>query len=215
MQMRIYLAAGLLGAGAPLALADVTTLEIDVNALSAQASGPLSEDFTGTLQLFNTAQNTDANAQILDLLIDGARQNTPGASNDEFSLTLDLTFDSGSITDGLLSLQIDQDASENTYIALPLPVTDGSIIDIGGNFAVGGQTFDGTFNDALGTLLGVDISPWGSAEPVEGHFAILGLQPDGQGFDSNADLDIFMVTPAPSGLAALGMGMMLLSRRRR
>ena len=215
MQMRIYLTAGLLGAAAPLAQAEPTKLEIDINALSAQTSGPLSEEFTGTIQLFNTAQNTDDNAHILDLLIDGVRQNTSGALNNEFSLTLDLTFDSGSITDGLLSLQIDQDASENAYTALPVPTQGGSILDIGGNFAIGGLTFDGTFDDALGTLLGVDISSWGEAEPVQGHFAVFGLQPDGQGFDPNADLDIFVLTPAPSGLAVLGMGLMLAGRRRR
>ena len=90
-----------------------------------------------------------------------------------------------------------------------------SIIDIGGNFSIGGTTVGGAFDDALGTLLGVDISPWGLAAPADGHFAITGLDPDGQGFDPNADVDVFVLTPAPAGLSALAMGLLLASRRRR
>lgn len=206
---------GLVGAASPLAVATPITLQIDINALSAQASGPLSEDFSGTIQLFNTPQQPDPNARILDLLVDGVRQNTPGADSDQFSFILDLEFDAGSITGGRLLLQVDPNGSENSYIASAVAVQGGSIIDAGGNFSIGGTTVGGAFDDALGTLLGVDISPWGLAAPADGHFTVIGLNPDGQGFDPDADVDVFVLTPAPAGLSALAMGLLLASRRRR
>ena len=71
MYKKFLIVGGLVGAASPLALATPITLQIDINALSAQASGPLSEDFSGTIQLFNTPQQPDPNAQIVDLLVDG------------------------------------------------------------------------------------------------------------------------------------------------
>ena len=207
--------AALVGLASPLARAEPTTLEFDVNALSAQASGPLSEDFTGTIQLFHTPQQPDPNARILDVLIDGVRQNTPGAESDEFSLVLDLEFNAGSIIAGQLLVQVDSTGSENSYGASAVAVQGGSIIDAGGVFSIGGLTDGGGFDDALGTFLGVDISAWGLAAPAEGHFAIVGLDPDGVGFDPNADVDVFVLTPAPAGITAIGIGLLMAGRRRR
>lgn len=215
MRNIILIVGGLVGAVSPLALATPITLQIDINALSAQASGPLSEDFSGTIQLFNTPQQPDPNALIVDLLVDGVRQNTPGADSDQFSFILDLEFDTGSIISGRLLLLVDSNGSENSYIASAVVMQGGSIIDAGGNFSIGGTTVGGVFDDALGTVLGVDISPWGLAAPAVGQFTVIGLDPDGQGFDPNADVDVFVLTPAPAGLSTLAIGLLLASRRRR
>ncbi len=203
MRIARYVVLGGLGVGASVASAMPVTLAVDINALSAQASGPLSEDFTGTIQIFNTPQRLDGNAEILDLLVDGVRQNTPGALGTEFAFELSLEFDGGSITAGDLIVQVDATGSENSYSTAAVAVQDGSIIDAGGVFSIGGTTVGGAFDDALGTLLGVDVSPWGLAEPADGHFAVIGLDPNGQGFDPDADVDVFVLTPAPATLAVL------------
>ncbi len=188
-------------------------LQIDTNAIVAEASGPLSEDFTGSLVLRHGGGITDPNGRILDLLIDGARQHTGGTT--DFSYTLSLTFDTGRIITGELRIAVDDDASENVYEAIVSEAVSGSIIEIAGQFMIGGQTEGGTFADPDGTLVGLDISDWGQAAPAFGSFAIIGLDPDGNGFDPDADVDVFILTPTPGALPALGLGLALCSRRRR
>lgn len=190
-------------------------LQIDVNALSAQASGPLSEEFTGRLEIFNLADDPDPNARILDLLIDGARQNTGGASSDLFEFFMGLDFENGSIVSGEIRVAVDGAGSENVYEALAVATIEGSIIEIGGQFIIGGQTNLGTFVEPGGTILDLGIAPWGAAAPAEGLFVIGGLSPDGQGFDANADVDVFVLTPAPGSIAAMGLGLLAMGRRRR
>lgn len=63
--------------------------------------------------------------------------------------------------------------SENSYTADVAPTCDVAILDIGGIFLIGRLTFDGLFDTPLGTFLGVDVSPWGSLQPVTGQ-----LRPD-------------------------------------
>ena len=188
-------------------------LQIDTNAIVAEASGPLSEDFTGSLVLRHGGNVTDPDGRILDLLIDGTRQHTGGTM--DFSYLLSLTFDSGRITGGELRIGVDDTDSENVYEAIVSEAVSGSIIEIAGQFMIGGQTEGGTFADPDGTLIGLDVSDWGNAAPTLGSFAIIGLNPDGNGIDPDADVDVFILTPTPGVLPALGMGLAFCSRRRR
>ncbi len=188
-------------------------LQIDTNAIVAEASGPLSEDFTGSLVLSHGGGVTDPDGRILDLLIDGTRQHTGGTM--DFSYLLSLTFDSGRITGGELRIGVDDTGSENVYEAIVSEAVSGSIIEIAGQFMIGGQTEGGTFADPNGTLIGLDVSDWGNAAPALGSFAIIGLNPDGNGIDPDADVDVFVLTPTPGVLPALGMGLAFCSRRRR
>lgn len=190
-------------------------LQIDVNALTAQASGPLSIDFTGRLEIFTLAVDPDPNARILDLLIDGTRQHTGGAASDMFEFFMALDFESGSIVSGEVRVAVDAAGSENIYEALALPTIEGSILEFGGQFLIGGQTQGGVFTQPQGSILDLGIGSWGSAMPNEGLFAIIGLNPDGQGFDANADVDVYILTPAPGVLATIGLGLFATGRRRR
>lgn len=193
-------------------------LQIDVDALSAQASGAFSETFTGSLHVFNTAVDPDinGNARILDVLIDGSAQGTGGADAAHFSFDLSITFSGGDITGGSLSVAVDQGGSENTYTASLSTSSGGAILDIGGGtFIIGGLTFDGTFADAAGTFLGVDISNWGSRQPLPGRFSEIAFNPDARGLDRDTDVDVFVTVPLPSGIAMASLGLVAVVARRR
>lgn len=192
-------------------------LQLDIDALSARAIGtPFDENFTGDLRIFNTAAepDVDGDAKILDVLIDGTRQFTGGADAPEFSFLLEIAFLNGDIVSGGLSVSHDQTGSENTYVATLSPGVN-SILDIGGgSFILGGLTFGGLWNNPAGTFLGVDISPWGSVQPVDGFFANIAFEPDANNFDSDVDVDVFQI-PAPGTLALVGLGGLAAARRRR
>jgi len=194
-------------------------LQIDMNGLGAEFSGQgvFDEDFTGTLHVFNNigSPDPDGDAFILDLLIDGVAQGTGGASAGEFSFDLIAEFVGGSIVGGSIMVSVDTGGSENTYSSLLLPDGDGSILDIGGGtFLIGGAYGGGDhWTDPNGTLLGVDISPWGNAD---GFFNQIELNFAGGGtMDLDTDVDMFFIVPAPGTLALLGMGGLLATRRRR
>lgn len=221
MRLQRLAALGALGAVAGLAQAQ-TVLQFDINALSAQATGQsaFNQAFTGTVNVFNTAANPDrdGDAEILDVLIDGVAQETGGASASEFSFSLTIDFDGGFITGGSVELSIDQSGSENTYTASLAPSAVRNITNIGGgNFLLGGLTFDGVFTNPNGTMLGVDISPWGDLQPLPGRFAQIRFSPDRDGFDEDTDVDLFVLvpTPAAAGMAMLGLGGLGVMRRRR
>ncbi len=199
------------------ALAD-NVLQVDVDALSAEASGTFSESFTGDLHVFNTATDADlnGNAEILDVLIDGTAQSTGGAGVGDFAFDMTISFAAGKITDGSLTLAVDQSGSENSYTADIAPTSGVAILDIGGIFLIGGLTFDGLFDAPLGTFLGVDVSTWGSVQPVSGSFSQIAFEPDAGNADADTDVDVFIAvpTPAAAGMASVGF-LTLLGRRRR
>ncbi len=199
------------------ALAD-QVFQVDVDALTAEATGAFSETFTGDLHVFNTAADPDSNgnAEILDVLINGAAQGTGGAGVGDFAFDMSISFTDGKITSGSLHLAVDQAGSENTYTASIGTTSSSAILDIGGIFIIGGLTFDGLFDAPAGTFLGVDVTPWGDEQPDLGSFAQIAFQPDGSFTDADTDVDVFISvpTPAAAGMASVGF-LTLLGRRRR
>lgn len=210
--------AGVLAGIAGLASAN-EVLQVDVNGLSARSSGAFSESFTGSLSVFSSVANPDldGDAEILDVLIDGNNQNTTGAAFGDFSFELTLMFSAGTINAGFLQVRVDENGSENTYSAMVSPGSGGSILEIGpGEFIIGGLTFDGMFASPAGTFLGVDITPWGSRQPVPGRFSQIEFSPDGSNEDVDTDVDVFVLIPMPgaAGLAGLGLAGLAIRRRR-
>ena len=192
-------------------------LQIDTNAMTTRASGPFSEEFTGSFSVLNTAlePDIDGDAMLLDLLIDGVRQNTGGADGDHFSFMLEIEFVDGDITSGSAMIAHDMSGSENVYTAELVASSGGAILEVGvGTFIIGGMTFNGLWEDALGTFLDVDISPWGLFQPVEGRFADIAFTPDENHLDPDTDVDLFMVVPAPAGVMVFAAAGLLCRRRR-
>lgn len=217
MVRRVTMAAVLAGVAGLASANDV--LQVDVNGLSARSSGAFSETFTGSLSVFSSVANPDldGDAEILDVLIDGTNQNTGGAAFGDFSFEMTLTFANGTLNAGFLQVRVDENGSENTYSAMVSPGSGGSILEIApGQFIIGGLTFDGMFANPAGTFLGVDITPWGSRQPVPGRFSQIEFSPDGRNEDRDTDVDVFVLIPMPgaAGLAGLGLAGLALRRRR-
>lgn len=191
-----------------------STFQIDIDALTAQASGPFSDTFTGELFVFGSAANpdVDGDATILDVVIDGDAQETGGAAPGEFSFEMNIEFSGGDVVSGDLFVSHDEFGSENTYSTTIVPTNDGAILDAGTFFLISALTTNGNWTDPNGTFLGVGVTPWG--QDVEGFFAQIDFNPDGNFRDVDSDVDVFLI-PAPASVAGLALGFGLLSRRRR
>jgi len=217
MKRNAMIVLGVFMAAGSAAVAD-EVLQIDVNGLTAEVSGDFSETFTGTMSVFNTPAmpDVDGDAEILDVLVDGTAQGTGGAATGAFAFDMALSFSSGMLTGGSITVAVDQGASENSYSASVAPSISGAILDIGGGtFLIGGVTFDGLFADAAGTFLGVDITRWGDIQPVPGSFAQIAFEPNGNNTDADTDVDVFVAIPTPAGAAMAGLGLVGLTTRRR
>lgn len=203
---RIVTAAGIATLSGAAAAQPV--LQVDINALSATASAPFNQNFTGQLHVFHTPADpdVDGDAEILEVLIDGTSQNTGGAEPDEFSFEMFANFSGGMLTGGSLTVSVDANGSENTYTANILPSGSPSILHIGGGiFLLGGDTSGGNFTNPGGTFLGVDISPWGNFQPLPGAFTQIELNFGANLLDADTDVDVFVV-PTPGSLVLLAIG---------
>ncbi len=190
-------------------------LQIDIDALSAQASGPFSDTFTGDLLVFGSIANpdVDGDTSILDVIIDGNAQGTGGATAAEFSFEMSISFAGGDVVSGSLFVSADANGSENTY-RTDIPASNGgAILDAGSFFIVSALTINGNWTDENGTFLGVDVTPWG--RNVDGFFAQIDFQPDSRFRDIDTDVDVFMRVPAPATALGLVAGLGLMGRRRR
>lgn len=190
-------------------------LQFDINGLTAERDAPFGEDYTGRLHIFNTVilPDPDLDTEIVEVLIDGTSQNTGGASAGEFSFDIVADFVGGSVTGGTFEFRLNATGSENTYSSLLLAADGPSILHIGGGTFILGAEFGGgdRWTNPDGTALGVDISPWGSAD---GFYTQIDLSFDGM-TDPDTDVDVFFVVPTPGSLGVLAMGGWLASRRRR
>lgn len=195
-----------------------STLQIDSNAMTTHSSGPFSELFSGIFTVLNTPgdPDVDGDARILDLLIDGVRQHSGGADAADFGFELNVEFDGGDIVSGTLAVSHDAFGSENIYTAILEPSNGGAILEVGdGTFIIAGMTFEGLWADPFGTFLNVDISPWGSVQPLSGQFADIAFTPDENNLDPDTDVDVFMVVPAPAtGILVISAGLLGCRRRR-
>ncbi len=190
-------------------------LQVDVDALSAEASGTFSDTFTGDLLVFGSLANPDidGDASILDVVIDGNSQGTGGAAPGAFSFEMAMTFANGEITAGEISLSADATGSENTYTADLVATNGGAILDAGAFFIVSALTTNGNWTDSNGSFLGVDVTPWG--QNVDGFFAQIDFNPNDNNIDLDTDVDVFMFVPAPGTALGLVAGLGLMGRRRR
>lgn len=190
-------------------------LQFDIDGLTAECDNPFSEDYTGRLHIYNTilSPDPDFDTSIVEVLIDGTSQNTGGADASEFAFEIIADFVDGSVTGGTIMLSLNATGSENTYTSNLVATDRGSILDIGGGTFILGAEFAGgdRWTNPSGTALGVDVSPWASAD---GFYTQIDLNFDGL-MDMDTDVDVFFVVPTPASLGVLAMGGLLASRRRR
>ncbi len=201
-------AAGLaLLAGAGVASATIE-LQIDVNALTAAASGPgFDENFTGSVDL-----SDNGNSALAGILIDGVQQAFAGTLND-FTGTINLN--NGDVTGGSFTVAVleSDNVTINTYSATISSGAGDVNSQAGQGFNIDGLTFQGMFSSS--TFAGVDVSAWFDAQPLTGSFLQFAFNPNMQGVDTQSDIDIFVTVPLPAGGAMAFVGLAGLASVRR
>ena len=217
MTTRFVCAAIVGGFCASSALADDPILQLDLNGLGIQAldSGGAAVGFggllhTGSIQLFyQPSVSSLASVSVSP----GAGPFIDQGFNGELTSVLgSISLVNGLVTGGVISVQVNGGGPDpDSYTALVLAASGSVQPYIGGGFTVEGLTFAGAFDDSM--FGNVDISPW-LAGSLNGSFLQFNFSPNasGSGF---ADIDAFVVAPAPGTLAGLAAGGLVFARRRR
>lgn len=212
-KMLLAASAALVTAGSALA---ITELQIDVNALRAQAYfGNGSKGFggvnhTGTIQLSSGSLST-----LAGILIDGANQPIAAGLLMTFSGTINLN--NGFVTGGSMSLSLNNGDTFNTSIGGGAGQVQ---FQAGQGFSIDGLLTGAVFNS--NSFAGLDISPWFNDQPLDGSFINFAFGPNVMGFDGDTDVDIFLpadddtpVIPTPLAGTMAGVGLLGLGARRR
>lgn len=207
-----------LACAASVASATDPVLQLDLNGLgihARDAAGGLSSfgglTHTGSVEIF-FAPGISMLAGVL------ASNNPPGPFVDQgFSGALTdiigtISLVNGQVTGGSLSVEVNgASADPDYYTALVMPNFGAVHTFVGGGFTIEGLTFGGAFDDS--SFGNVDVTPW-LAGSLNGSFLQFNFSPNasGSGF---ADIDAFVVAPAPGSLLGLAAGGLVLTRRRR
>jgi hypothetical protein len=209
--------AGVACAGAAAQASD-PILQLDLNGMgihARNAAGGLSAfgglTHTGSVDIFfapsiselaGVSINANPPGPFIDQGFNGVLTNVVG--------TISLV--NGNVTGGSLSVQVNGGTADpSTYSALIMPNVGAVHTYVGGGFTIEGLTFNGAFDDS--SFGNVNVTPWRSGS-LNGSFLQFNFSPNasGSGF---ADIDAFVVAPAPGTLAGLAMGGLMLARRRR
>ena len=202
-----------------------TIVQMDVNAVTAVASGPaFGPGYTGNLTL-----SKNSASGLFGMLKNG---NGVGIgfggpyTGANFAFTATFSFNAGAITGIGYTLKISSALNgtlDNIYSASVVPGVGNILNDPGkpGSYIVGAETDGGSFNAS--TFGGVSVSEFIGTD-LPGNF--LNFKIDGalingaSKTDNNVDIDIFVTTnviplPTPVGLASAGLIGLVAVRRRR
>lgn len=124
--------------------------------------------------------------------------------------SFEITLDGGLVTGGSFFIEVD---GADTYAGTI--GASGGVDDTQTGFAIDGLTFGGTFSDD--NFGGVDVSDWFNAQGfgnnLEGSFLAFKINPDDSGAGI-ADVDSFVIVPAPAAGVVLLAGLVAVRRRR-
>lgn len=191
--------------------AQAAVMQLDINSIQVRVGGPFGgTSHTGTLTLSDPATGS-----LLDILVDG--QSVGGAVLGNVIGEIEL--DNGFVVGGFMNIM----DGDNDMYAANIGVGGRVNVQAGRGFRIDRLTFEGFFSNAgqLGDDLhfgNVDVTalfgPRATDETLEGSFLLASFNPDDQGFDSRADLDVFIV-PTPGTVALAGLAGIAVVRRKR
>ncbi len=210
---RMYLVAGAVIGLSSSALA-VTTVQIDVNGLSSQAQvfqggGWVNAAFGGTTHTGRLSLTHDVNSVLAGVALDGVSQSLT-SSLASFAGTIELI--NGFVNGGSFTVT---NLDGSSYTASIVAGVGRVNTQVGQGFRIDGLTFQGLFSGPL--FAGANVNPFFSVQPLFGSFLHFAFNPNAQGLDSDADIDIFATIPLPTsaGLATVGLLGLAGVRRRR
>ena len=192
-KMFVLGAAMVLGLGAASAQA-ATTLELDLNTLTAQTSGgAFSETYTGVITL---SKGTVAPVGVLA----GAELDNVGVSAAVLAGTSlsavngTIVLNNGAVVSGNMSVSVNGGA--DTYSFLLAPDINSKVGKFSStNFFISSPTAGGSFTDSSFGLIDVSSFPGNS---LSGLLFQFNFNPNASGVDSNVDVDLSV--NAPSGV---------------
>jgi|GEM_PF-2358339 len=203
------LAAGLAIASASgSAHAGLMMMSFDLNSVMVEAE----DGFDGVTDSGTLVLTQDSNSEIVDLRVNGAHQ---AMSSTLALLDGTIELENGAVVSGGLSVRLEDGSLYETTITRD----DGRVaFSVAEGFTVDGETRGGLFDNLHSGLAfgGVDVSPWLGRGELFGSFFLFAFDPNSEGFDRNANLEIYLFVPSPGagalGLAGLAVGAI---RRRR
>jgi hypothetical protein len=187
--------------------AGMMMLSFDLNSVVIEAE----DDFDGVTDTGTLSLSRDTNAEIVDLRVGGAPRQL---FSDLAELDGEIRLENGVVTGGSLMVRLADGSIYNAAIS----GDEGAVrFTVAEGFTVDGSTRSGSFLDLGSESLfgGVDVSPLAGQTGLTGSFFLFGYDPDEDGFDADANLEIYIVPPPGSG--ALGLAALALAglRRRR
>ncbi len=204
----VILAALVAAAGSGVASA-TNVLQLDLNALNAQAvDGSGGNSFGGVNHTGSIMLSMGSLGHVADILLNGSAQNIAPGQMMSFSGQIDLV--NGGVTGGNFVLTL---TDTSTFTATIVGGQGQVNTQAGQGFSIDGLITSAMFSS--NPFAGVDISPWFSAQPLSGSFLEFAFNPNASGFDNDTNLDIFVIVPSPMAGGMAGIGLMGLAARRR
>ncbi|MBX3352688.1 MAG: hypothetical protein KF684_07115 [Phycisphaeraceae bacterium] len=187
-------------------------MQLDINGIQINAG----RTFDGVTHTGILTLTDPAGGVLLDILVDGVSQGGAALANVEGEIFLS----NGFVTGGYLMVM---DGDGDTYFA-----TIGELgrvnAQAGRGFQIDGLTFSGVFGTTVadprsGFVFGnTDVSALFGAnafnESLVGSFLVTSFNPNANGFDERADLDVFIL-PTPGSAALAGLAGLTILRRKR
>lgn len=209
MSLKSTLVAASLCAATMTGVASAGILQLDINALSGQSFGAAGGPgaFGGVGHTGSVHLSSNANSAFVELLLDGVSQNIASGQLQSFSGVINLV--GGGVVGGNLSMTLVGGATFNAQIQNGFGQVN---TQAGQGFRIDGLLTGATFSSD--PFAGVPITPWFSAQPLEGAFLNFSFSPNANGLDMDTDIDIYLI-PAPHAGVALGLAAMGLGARRR
>ncbi len=193
-----------------------SVLQIDLNSLVVDAGGAFGGlNHTGTLLLTD-----DGTTSFASILIDGMSQSvSPEVAGIKGSIDLN----NGAVVGGAFAVSFTDGSMYSATLIGGGGVNEAA--DPGGAgpgpFTIDTLTAGGAFSGLVNgnEFGGVDVTEWVLGEPLSGSILTFKFGPDDNGFDSNADMDVFVTSAvplAPAGWAGFaGLAGLASMRRRR
>ncbi len=189
-------------------------MQLDLNGVQVRAGGPFGgTTHTGTLTITEATNTT-----LAEILVDGQSEGGYGLGD----TLAEIELVNGSVVGGFMTV-VDSDG--NSYAA---EIGQGGRVNVqaGRGFRIDGLTFEGVFaagggEEEAGSSVffgNVDVSSVFGANAtnstLEGSFLLASFNPDDQGLDTRADLDVFII-PTPGTVTLAGLAGIAVLRRKR